>query len=129
MGIFDFNENDENIDDNYDPYKPTIYFCKRGIRFNKYLDYCCNACFQDQKTQRIYNRFNNTNNYKIIIEEHAYELDDDYKTLKLIPPKTFTEIKKQYRKLALKYHPDKPCGNHDKFIKIKDSYNRIIASF
>jgi len=131
MNIFDFDDSDNNIDESYDPYKRPMYFCKRGKRLSVNLDYCCDACFQEQKTNRINNKFNNEyNNAKIIIEEpYVYELNDDYKTLKLIPPQTFKEIKKQYRKLALKYHPDKQTGNHDKFIKITDSYNRLISSF
>lgn len=34
-------------------------------------------------------------------------------------------LKKQYRKLSLKYHPDKG-GSNDKFIKIKDAYDILI---
>jgi len=127
MSIFD--EIDENIDNNYDPYKPDIFYCKRGSRISLNLDYCCNACFQEQKQKRLKNRYARFQDFIIEEDDYVYKLNDDYKTLQLIPPKTFTEIKKQYRKLALKYHPDKKTGNHDQFIKITDSYNRLISSF
>lgn len=32
------------------------------------------------------------------------------------------EIKKQYRKLSLLHHPDRPCGNNEMFKKISEAY-------
>jgi len=39
------------------------------------------------------------------------------------PPLTIENLKSQYRKKALQYHPDKPCGNAEMFIKIKDAFD------
>ena len=51
---------------------------------------------------------------------------DYYDVLGVSKNASASEIKKAYRKLALKYHPDKAQGNHDTFIKITDSYNNLI---
>lgn len=51
--------------------------------------------------------------------------DDYYKILGLTKPSSASEIKKAYRKLALKYHPDKTEGDkalEDKFKKISEAY-------
>ena len=51
--------------------------------------------------------------------------DDYYKILGLTKPSSPAEIKKAYRKLALKYHPDKTKGDktlEDKFKKISEAY-------
>ncbi len=51
--------------------------------------------------------------------------DDYYKILGLTKPSSAGEIKKAYRKLALKYHPDKTEGDkalEDKFKKISEAY-------
>ncbi len=51
--------------------------------------------------------------------------DDYYKILGITKPSSASEIKKAYRKLALKYHPDKTKGDkllEDKFKKISEAY-------
>lgn len=51
--------------------------------------------------------------------------DDYYKILGIDKQASAAEIKKAYRKLALKYHPDKTKGDkamEDKFKKISEAY-------
>lgn len=45
-----------------------------------------------------------------------------YSILEVNKNATQDEIKKAYRKLALKYHPDKNPGHEDTFIKIQEAY-------
>lgn len=47
--------------------------------------------------------------------------------LKLIYPDdlNLATIKKAYRKLAVKYHPDKETGDKEKFIEISEAYERL----
>lgn len=45
------------------------------------------------------------------------------KILKITPPYTNDELKKQYRKLLLKYHPDKSGSDtNEKFIQVQNAY-------
>jgi hypothetical protein len=53
------------------------------------------------------------------------QLKDYYKILEVAPLATPTEIKKSFRRLALKYHPDKNIGNHlaeAQFKEIQEAY-------
>ncbi len=55
---------------------------------------------------------------------------DYYKTLEVAPSASYDDIKKSYRRLALKYHPDKNSGNfesHRLFTEINQAY-RILSS-
>jgi curved DNA-binding protein CbpA len=38
---------------------------------------------------------------------------------------TFEQIKKAHRKLALKYHPDKPDGDEERMQKINAAFDRL----
>ncbi|PCJ25271.1 MAG: molecular chaperone DjlA [Flavobacteriales bacterium] len=61
------------------------------------------------------------------------EVDGDYKILEINKSATDTEVKKAYRKMAVKYHPDKVSHMGDeykdaakqKFQKMKDAYDNI----
>lgn len=53
------------------------------------------------------------------------ESEDYYKILGLTKSATPEEIKRAYRKLAVKYHPDKNPGNkaaEEKFKKVSEAY-------
>lgn len=49
-------------------------------------------------------------------------MKDYYKILGVSPDASDDEIKKAYRKLAHKYHPDKPGGDEQKFKEINEAY-------
>lgn len=49
-------------------------------------------------------------------------MKDYYKILGVSPDASEEEIKKAYRKLAHKYHPDKPGGDEQKFKEINEAY-------
>ena len=48
--------------------------------------------------------------------------DDLYKVLEVEKSATTEEIKKNYRRLSLKYHPDKNNGDGEMFKKISEAY-------
>ncbi len=53
---------------------------------------------------------------------------DYYKILEITPTATCEDIKKSYRRLALKYHPDKNSGtveSHELFTKISQAYKTL----
>jgi hypothetical protein len=59
-------------------------------------------------------------------------LEESYNLLEIDSNASFEEIKKKYKKMLLKYHPDKNINNtnihsHDQFIKIQQAFN-IISS-
>ncbi len=65
-----------------------------------------------------------------------YNIENDYKILEIASTATDDEVKKAYRKLAMKHHPDKV--NHlgddirktaeEKFVLLNESYERIKKS-
>lgn len=63
-------------------------------------------------------------------------LDDDYKILEVSPDATDEEVKKAYRKAAIKHHPDKVShlgeevrkAAEEKFSKVNEAYERIKKS-
>lgn len=65
-----------------------------------------------------------------------HNLDDDYKILEISPDATDEEVKKAYRKAAIKHHPDKVShlgeevrkAAEEKFSKVNEAYDRIKKS-
>ena len=53
-----------------------------------------------------------------------YKIMNPYEILNVTPESTDQEIKKSYRKLAAKHHPDKG-GNEEEFKKINEAYSQI----
>jgi DnaJ like chaperone protein len=61
------------------------------------------------------------------------ETDSSYKILELDPSSTNEEVKKAYRRMAMKYHPDKVShlgedfrkSADDKFAMVNEAYDKI----
>ena len=84
--------------------------------------------------QRISNLMGvSTNDFESIKNMFYRNVDSDYKVLGISPEATDEEVKKAYRQMAIKYHPDKVSqmgeefqkGAKEKFQKIQESYEAI----
>ena len=53
-------------------------------------------------------------------------LEDKYNLLEVDSASTIEDIKRSYKRLCLKYHPDKCNGDSGKFIEIKKAYEEIL---
>jgi len=136
MSIFD---GDDYIDDNYNPYIDN-YKCKRGYRLNIKSQWCCFECERERMNDKYTTNYNhNYINYIFFSDDDANTTNTNnnnnidplkiyWEILKLIPPKTLNEVKKQYHKLCKVHHPDKGGDSHD-FIRLKNSYDKLICSF
>ncbi|MEN8928046.1 MAG: TerB family tellurite resistance protein [Flavobacteriales bacterium] len=86
------------------------------------------AMFNFRKEGGSYNQ--KTHNFN---QQDGISLGNAYKVLGINDSATETEVKKAYRKLAIKYHPDKVAklgeefqkGAKEKFQKVQDAYEKV----
>jgi DnaJ like chaperone protein len=75
----------------------------------------------------------NSQDYFSIEKNYISKPDSSYKVLEIDPSLSNDEVKKAYRKLAMKYHPDKVSHQgedkrktaEDKFKKVNEAYEKI----
>jgi len=111
--------------------------CEYG---NGYYSGQCN-CKSHRRDREYYSRENGTNRYYRFYsqwgdsdEESHYWKDDEsavshsvyYSILQIEPPINIDDLKKAYRKKALKVHPDKTGGDSSEFLKVKDAYDKLM---
>ena len=148
MGIFETLFPDIELDseeEDYDPYDTTGKYgqygkCSRGINISS-TGWCCMECERDRMAYRRAEKqwrekmfFENLENMffdddipnSVSQREPKPSITHDWTVLNLIPPKSKDEIKKKYRQLCLKYHPDKG-GDSGKFIELNDAYNNLLC--
>ena len=51
---------------------------------------------------------------------------DSYETLQIEPPITEEDLRKAYKKMSLKSHPDKRGGSNEQFIKVNEAYQQLL---
>ena len=57
-------------------------------------------------------------------------IENDYKILEISKDATDSDVKKAYRRMAKKYHPDKLQGVSDDIIKMaEDKFNKINQAY
>lgn len=93
-----------------------MYFARHKNYYNPYEQYSSNENYQQSTYQRP-----------------TYDLSNDYKILEINANATDDEIKKAYRKQAMKHHPDKVShlgedvrkAAEEKFQQLNEAYERI----
>ncbi|MFO8002492.1 MAG: TerB family tellurite resistance protein [Marinilabilia sp.] len=71
--------------------------------------------------------------YQAVLNMFYDNLDSAYKILEISPSATDDEVKKAYRKMAVRFHPDKVShlgpefqkSANEKFAKVNEAYNKI----
>ena len=87
----------------------------------------------DKKINDPFNFFNDIEDTKFSKKKVDSKLLSSWKLLELNPTTNIEEVKKQYKLLAKKWHPDKNLklkdDASDMFVKITNAYKVIIKSF
>jgi len=105
----------------------TCYRCRCEKREVQYRKYC------ENKRINFMKYFNQQYNYYFndpsLQTENVMEPRKDDKFIKLKKSSSHEELKKEYHKLAKKYHPDKPTGSTKLFQKLSQIYQLLLRQF
>ena len=105
----------------------TCYRCRCEKREDQYRKYC------EKKRINFMKYFNQQYNYYFndpsLQTENVMEPRKDDKFIKLKKSSSHEELKKEYHKLAKKYHPDKPTGSTKLFQKLSQIYQLLLRQF
>lgn len=109
------------------PSYATCYRCRCEKREDQYRKYC------EKKRINFMKYFNQQYNYYFndpsLHTENVMEPRKDDKFIKLKKSSSHEELKKEYHKLAKKYHPDKPTGSTKLFQKLSQIYQLLLRQF
>jgi len=111
--------------DSYNYWEKTQYYpicTKCGCKITS-TNWCSRECWIQHRHKED-NNYNNYNNYEKKDDFMKYK--KEYNILMIEPPIDATKIRKQYKKLVLRCHPDKVDGSTDKFIELQDAYNKLL---
>ena len=57
---------------------------------------------------------------------HKFARCESYEILQIEPPAEYEKVRKAYRKMSLKSHPDKQGGSNELFIRVKEAYEDLM---
>ena len=84
----------------------------------------CN-CRSHRRDREYYDKPNFIND---ISDEvfHKFARSESYETLQIEPPAEYDKVRKAYKKMSLKSHPDKQGGSNELFIRVKEAYEDLL---
>lgn len=79
------------------------------------------SCSSHRRDRDYYSK--NNNDIREVF--HKIARSESYEILQIEPPAEYEKVKRAYRKMSLKSHPDKG-GSNELFIKVKDAYDDLL---
>ena len=132
------NESSDDLEE-YSPYQNAEMCCYtcRKVPIPAWLNCRCSIHRNDREEyhrKKQYNKFTfDERRYKYAFGDSHLQTDktnikrsDSMEILQIEPPITELDLKKAYRKMSLKSHPDKSGGSNEQFIKVNEAYNELL---